>query len=537
VLAGLLVAAAFAGEVPHELVGLKQEQVIRRLGEPRSQMQAGNRLVMLYPRERITLRDGVVVDVEVFAAEPARRPTVPAPSPAPVVAVPVAPPLPAAPAVFPPSVAPGVVAPPTPAPAAPTVGPQGPVPGPGPATAPAPAGAPPTPATAMPSARPELPLTSEPESRLGIKLVRPPSARDSGAAPPPPSSSPATPETQSPAPAAVADPRAATPPPSAVRPPVAATASSPAAPAAPIPAATAPPPAPPASFTALPAESPREIAERAMRGAAPTKKAEPPADRRKDTFSSKLLRDRLDRAQATATEESGFPWIAVGIGVAVLAAGVGFLVLYRRRSGGADQPVPATVRDVAPSGLGGIGAARDRTSFTTATLAKLEWKRFQEVVEAYYYKTGVVALRTRAGPQSPVHIKISWKGEARPFACVRCISQARGPIGPVPLEELLAVLDAEKIRRGYVVTSGVFNAAARELAERKQLTLMSGETLREKLNALPESARAELMQLAQEGDPTVPSCPVCDSKMSLSRENPPVWRCASHPDQSFPAES
>ena len=78
-------AAVFAGEVPHEWVGLNREQVIRKLGEPRSQLQAGNRLVMLYPRERITFRDGVVVDVEVLATEPARRATAPGP-----VAVPAA---------------------------------------------------------------------------------------------------------------------------------------------------------------------------------------------------------------------------------------------------------------------------------------------------------------------------------------------------------------------------------------------------------------------------------------------------------------
>lgn len=228
------------------------------------------------------------------------------------------------------------------------------------------------------------------------------------------------------------------------------------------------------------------------------------------------------------------PWTAIGLGAAVLAAGAGFLVFRRRR--GEAGPAAPVAREATPSGLGGIGAQRERTTFTADTLSRLEWKRFQEVVEAYYSKTGVVALRTRAAPQSPVHIKISWKGEPRPFACVRCISQHRGVIGPPALEELLAVLDAENIRRGYVVTTGSFNSAARELAESKQLTLMSGETLLEKLNALPESARAELMQVATSGEPTVPSCPVCETKMSLSREHPPVWRCASHPDKSFPAE-
>ncbi|MEX2044318.1 MAG: hypothetical protein WD941_03130, partial [Opitutus sp.] len=55
--------------------------------------------------------------------------------------------------------------------------------------------------------------------------------------------------------------------------------------------------------------------------------------------------------------------------------------------------------------------------FTAEFLGKLEWKRFEELVASYYGKTGVVAVRTKSGPGNPVHIKISWKGEPRPFAC------------------------------------------------------------------------------------------------------------------------
>ncbi len=264
---------------------------------------------------------------------------------------------------------------------------------------------------------------------------------------------------------------------------------------------------------------------------APEKTAATPAPQKTET--ARLLRERLDRAQAAAEEES-FPWMSGVIAVAVLAGGAGFF-LWRRRGREAGKAVPAA-RDAAPAALGGLGGARERAAFTVELLSKIEWKCFQDLVEAYYSKTGVVALRTRAGPQSPVHIKISWKGEAQPFACVRCVSQVRGAVEPPLLEELLAVLESEKIRRGYVVATGRFSSAARELAERRQLTLMSGEALVEKLNALPESVRAEIMQITTAADATIPSCPVCEAKMSLSREHPPVWRCASHPDKSFPAE-
>jgi restriction system protein len=133
-------------------------------------------------------------------------------------------------------------------------------------------------------------------------------------------------------------------------------------------------------------------------------------------------------------------------------------------------------------------------TFTDQTLASLDAKRFEELVAEYYSKTGVVAVRASSSTPSPVHIRISWKGEPRPFACVQCLPNPSGPIEPKTLQEFVTALAAEDIRRGYVVTSGLFSAAAKSFAEQKQLTLMPGDMLLEKLNALPVSARAEIMR-------------------------------------------
>ena len=127
-------------------------------------------------------------------------------------------------------------------------------------------------------------------------------------------------------------------------------------------------------------------------------------------------------------------------------------------------------------------------------LEEIDWKRFERLVISYYSKTGVVAAPTNTGPDGAVQIKISWKGEPRPFAYVRCVSNAAGLIDVKQLNELGAVMAADDIRRGYVVTPGRFTPAARGLAAEKQLTLMPGDVLLEKLNALPVAARKELLR-------------------------------------------
>jgi hypothetical protein len=62
------------------------------------------------------------------------------------------------------------------------------------------------------------------------------------------------------------------------------------------------------------------------------------------------------------------------------------------------------------------------------------------------------------------------------------------------VQSLIAALAAEDIRRGYIVTPGRFHGSARDLAAEKQITLLPGDTFLEKLNALPISARTEVMQ-------------------------------------------
>jgi restriction system protein len=61
--------------------------------------------------------------------------------------------------------------------------------------------------------------------------------------------------------------------------------------------------------------------------------------------------------------------------------------------------------------------------------------------------------------------------------------------------------------------------------------LLPGDLFIEKLNALPDAARNEIMQQISTGDYTTPSCPKCEARMTKSAEG--VWKCATHPDQEI----
>ncbi len=182
----------------------------------------------------------------------------------------------------------------------------------------------------------------------------------------------------------------------------------------------------------------------------------------------------------------------------IIAGGIGYMVWRRRQH---QLLMAATAVSHSPFEVTQVNDLTSGAVFSADTLGKLDPRRFEDLVVAYYCKTGVVAVRANEAPESPVHVKISWKGEKRPFACVHCIAQPSGLVDPRPLQQLFDVINAEGIRRGYVVTTGKFSVSARDFAEEKHLTILHGDLFIEKLNALPGPARNEIMNEISGGAP------------------------------------
>lgn len=447
------------------LVGATREEVLAKLGEPKSQIVAGSREVMLFAQERVFLREGRVVEVEPLPVEPA-RPVPPPPAAsaqgtnAAETATSSAPVAPAEPRTeAQPSETPAVAAP---------------VEGTEPASVP----------------------VAPPEPEVQIKSIRSP--RERARTLPPPSTSATSPAVTAAAPSVPVQPSSA----AAVEPPVApATTPSPANVSESLPApAPTPPHNAPESSAASTEQSSHEEPTRAAVAPMPESQAQP--------------QDEVD-----VVVDSVFTGRTYAIAAIIIVGGIGYLV-WRRRQRQLELAATAVSRSpfVTSTPVAASGAR-----FTAELLGKLEWKRFEELVAAYYNKTGVVAVRTKTGPDSPVHVRISWKGEQRPFACVACVARPSGLVDVRPVQALSEALGAEDIRRGYVVTSGRFSVPARDLAEEKHLTLLAGDAFLEKLNALPEPARAELLREASAGDYTAATCPKCDLKMNRTPDD--MWQC------------
>lgn len=405
----LSLATLQAGEPPNPLLGMSRDQVLNRLGEPRSQILTAGREVMFYPRERLVLSNGVVVEVERLAAEPARK--LPAPE----------------------------------APAAATTSKTAdPVTSAGKSADAAPRAAEPPPA-APPS-----------DSKVEIKLVRAATAV---------------------MPVSVEERAEAVP---AAPVPAPATSATPAMPISPSP--------PTASQSA--AVPPAVTQSTVSPSAAPKPTADAPAPKSVAAPAAPVARTESSTTPDAPPADAGFGTTTYVIIGALLVGGIGFLVWRARQR---QLELEATAVEATPVGAAAVSRAEE-AGFSLEFLAGLPAAAFEELVAAYYVKTGVVAAKAPSDGSSPFQIRISWKGEARAFALVQCLAQPTATIDTQPLVRLHGVLDREKVRRGYVVTPGKFSPAAREFAEEKGLTLLPGDVFLDKLMSLPDSARSELMR-------------------------------------------
>jgi hypothetical protein len=167
--------------------------------------------------------------------------------------------------------------------------------------------------------------------------------------------------------------------------------------------------------------------------------------------------------------------------------------------------------------------------FSRELLDSLEWRRFEKLVTWYFHKTGFRAERSRVGADGGVDIHLFRQKEEHPFAYVQCKAWHIYDVGVKPVRELFGVMAADDIGTGYFVTTGDFTSEALEFAQGKPLKLITGDYLLEKLNALRDSDRAELLRDVTKGDYMTPTCPRCDIKMVL-RHGPAsdFWGCPNY---------
>ncbi len=171
-----------------------------------------------------------------------------------------------------------------------------------------------------------------------------------------------------------------------------------------------------------------------------------------------------------------------------------------------------------------------RTHLDAELLDVLDWRLVEELTAQYFRQKGFRAELTGKGADGGVDVYLYIAGEGRPSAYVQCKAWGSRQVGVEPVRALFGVMAADRIQKGYFVSTGEYSTDARTFAETNELELISGARLVTLFNQLPEADRTRILSAITNGDYTTPSCPKCESKMVIKelsgRDN---WCCPIYP--------
>ena len=173
--------------------------------------------------------------------------------------------------------------------------------------------------------------------------------------------------------------------------------------------------------------------------------------------------------------------------------------------------------------------------FSSALLRELEWKRFEQLVEGFFEKSGWETRPNRIGADGGVDVHLIRQGQPGIAGVVQCKAWNAYTVGVKPIRELFGVMAADRVPEGFFVTTGDYTSEARSFAFGKPMTLIDGSDLLNRLESLTPEAQTDLYARVTSGDYTIPTCPQCGIKM-VRREagkgrgiGNEFWGCPKYP--------
>lgn len=174
------------------------------------------------------------------------------------------------------------------------------------------------------------------------------------------------------------------------------------------------------------------------------------------------------------------------------------------------------------------------TQWTKDLIISLEWKSFEQLCSEYLTLKGFQSELTRCGADGGVDVRIFKDNNL--YAVVQCKAYKSYKVGVKPVRELYGVMASEYAAHGFFITSSSFTKEAEQFSkDNKNLKLVSGDLLLQRIQELSEFDQQTLLETITDGDYLTPTCPSCDVKMTLRTSSKgkntgeKFWGCVSFP--------
>lgn len=169
-------------------------------------------------------------------------------------------------------------------------------------------------------------------------------------------------------------------------------------------------------------------------------------------------------------------------------------------------------------------------------LEDMSWQEFEQLVGEFFRRKGYAVEETGGGGADGGVDLVVTLGKDRYL--VQCKQWKARQVGVATVRELYGVMAAQGAAGGFVVTSGAFTDEARRFAEGREIKIITGDQLLQKIQAtqIPVSAAKSKVSSTSAPDSKVaPACPQCGSTMIMktARKGANVggsfWGCSTFP--------
>ncbi len=161
---------------------------------------------------------------------------------------------------------------------------------------------------------------------------------------------------------------------------------------------------------------------------------------------------------------------------------------------------------------------------------RMEWRRFELVVEAFFKVRGYRTEIMSRGPDGSCEAKLVRASDQALIALMHAQPGGAVVVGAEQLRAVIGTMAQARTGRAIYVAAGRFDEGALEFAKAHPIQLLSGDMLLAKILQIPEDRRNALLALATEGEWTTPTCPACAAKMvRRAGGGHDFWVCSNMP--------
>jgi restriction system protein len=240
--------------------------------------------------------------------------------------------------------------------------------------------------------------------------------------------------------------------------------------------------------------------------------------------NSKILKPL---AQSVSTSISWW-FILIGIGL------FGLTALLKSKFNNADEVKPVSTK-TKPKRIGLLTATPEQTSTITSersvswnkqVFADIEWRRFEAVCERLFAQSGFKTKSQSHGADGGVDVWMYSAHAEGPVSIAQCKHFRSKEVDVKLIREFFGVMASHKLQRGTLVTTSTFTADAQKFAYENGINTLDGDKLLKLIATRTPEQQKELLDIAYEGEYSVPTCASCGIKLVKRTK---FWGCSNFP--------